>query len=64
MQETSDSIVWKFKLFITLRGKCPYSEFFWSVITRIWTEYGENIQFKCEKIRTGKTPNTNTFYAV
>ena len=25
----------------TLREKCPYSEFFWSVISRIWTEYGE-----------------------
>ena len=25
----------------TLREKCPYSEFFWSVFSRIWTEYGE-----------------------
>ena len=28
---------------------CPYLEFFWS---------------ECEKMRTRKTPNTNTFYAV
>ena len=25
----------------TVREKCPYSEFFWSVFSRIWTEYGE-----------------------
>ena len=25
----------------TLREKCPYSEFFWSVFSGIWTEYGE-----------------------
>ena len=24
-----------------LREKCPYSELFWSVFSRIWTEYGE-----------------------
>ena len=25
----------------TLREKCSYSEFFWSVFSRIWFEYGE-----------------------
>ena len=25
---------------MTLRKKCPYSEFFWSVFSRIWTECG------------------------
>ena len=30
------------------REKCPYSEFFWS---------------KCGKVRTRKTPNTDTFHA-
>ena len=24
-----------------LREKCPYLEFFWSVFSRVWTEYGE-----------------------
>ena len=43
-------------LFLSLREKCPLSEFFWSVFSRIWTEY--------EKIQTKKTPNTGTFYAV
>ena len=26
---------------LTLREKSPYSELFWSVFSRIWTEYGE-----------------------
>ena len=26
---------------ITLRRKCPYSELFWLVFSRIWTEYRE-----------------------
>ena len=49
-----------------LHKKCPYSEFFWSVFFRLRTEYGEirNIQSKCGKIRTRKTTNTDTFYAV
>ena len=40
----------------TLREKHPYSEFFWSVFSRIRTEYGEirSIQSKCGKIRTRK----------
>ena len=25
-----------------LREKCPYSELFWSVFSRIWTEYGKS----------------------
>ena len=37
---------------ITLRKKCPYLEFFWSVFSHIWTEYGEilRIQSKYGKI--------------
>ena len=27
------------KVSITLREKCPYSKFFWSVFSGIWTEY-------------------------
>ena len=57
----------KFQL---LRGKCPYSEFFWSVFSRIWTEYGDMLavslltQSECGKIRARKIPNTDTFYAL
>ena len=52
-----------------LHEKFPYSGFFWSVHSRILTEYLSNtvslrIQFECGKIRTGKTPNTDTFLAV
>ena len=49
---------------------CPYSEFFWFVFSRIRTEHGDlrkksfRIQSKCGKIRTRKTPNTDTFCAV
>ena len=45
-----------------LRKKCPYSELFWPVFSRIWTEY--HIQSECGKIRTRITPNTDTFHTV
>ena len=49
--------------------KCRHSEFFWSVFSRIRTEYGEisvshRIQSECGKIRTRKTLNTDTFHEV
>ena len=43
----------------TLREKCPYSDFFCSVFSHIRT-----IRSEFEKVRTRKTPNTDTFYAV
>ena len=55
---------------VTLRKKCPHSEFFWSVF---FPTFGLNterfrvslsIQPECGKIRTRKTPNTDIFYAV
>ena len=53
----------------TLCEKYPYSEFYWSVFFRIQTEYVDIgvfllIQSECGKIRTRKTPNTDTFHAV
>ena len=39
-----------------LRKKCPYSELFWSVFSRIQPE--------CRKIWTRITPNTDTFHTV
>ena len=39
-----------------LLEKRPYSEFFWSLFSHIWAEYG--------KIPTRKTPNTGTFHVV
>ena len=32
----------------TLREKCPYSKFFWSVFSRIWTEYGEILPYSVQ----------------
>ena len=51
---------------LPLREEGPYSEFFWSVFSRIRTEYGGilRIQSECGKIRTRKTPNTDTFHVV
>ena len=59
----------------TLGKKSPYSEFFWSAFSRIRTEYlsvkseylyevSFRIQFEHGKMRTRKTPNTDTFHAV
>ena len=39
--ETNEKTVLRAYLSITLRGKCPYLEFFWSVFSRIRIEYGE-----------------------
>ena len=44
-----------------LREKCPYSEIFWSVFSRIRTEYGE---MRSRKTQSRKTPNRDTFDAV
>ena len=34
-------IIYKYNLVISLPKSCPYSELFWSVFSRIQTEYGE-----------------------
>ena len=49
-----------------LREKCPYSEFFCSVFSHIWTKYGDirSIDSKSGKIWTRKAPNTDNFYVV
>ena len=39
-----------------MREKCPYSELFWSIFSRIRTEYGKTL--------TIITQNVDTFYAV
>ena len=49
-----------------LGKKCPFSEFFWSLFSRILTKYGEirSIQSKSGKIYTRKAPNTENFCVV
>ena len=53
----------------SLRKKCVYSEFYWSVFFRIRTEYGETRNISPYSVRmrgniARKTPNTDTFQAV
>ena len=52
-----------------LREKCPYSKFFWSVLSRIRTEYGEILHISLYSVRmrenrSRKTPNPDTLHAV
>ena len=49
----------------SLRKKCPYADLFWSVFSRIWTQYGDIRKIsKCGKIRTNVTTNKDTFHTV
>ena len=51
-----------------LNKNCSYLEFFWSVFSRVRTEYEEirisSYLSECGKIRTRKTLNKDTFHAV
>ena len=55
---------------LSLREKCPYSDFFWSRLSHIRTEYGEIRSISMHSVRTPentsqiKIPNTDTFHAV
>ena len=45
---------WEYGIFFlkdALREKCPYSEFFWSVFSRIRTEYGEILRISPYSVR-------------
>ena len=53
----------------TLRKKCPYSELFWSVFSRIRTEYGEILCSSPYSVRMRENMDqnnseTDNFYAV
>ena len=51
--------------YFPLREMCLCSEFLWSEVSRICTEYGEILHIsQCGKIRTRKTPNTDFFHPV
>ena len=43
-----------------VKGVRPYSQLFWSVLFRIRHSANLRIQSECWKVRTRKTPNTNT----
>ena len=44
-------------LYTTLREKCPYSEFFWLVFSRIWNEYGHILRISPYSARTRENTN-------
>ena len=47
---------------VTLHEKCPNEEFFWSIFSYIWTEYGDLLQKFPYSVRLQE--NTDAFYAV
>ena len=48
---------------IPLREKCPYSEFSWSVLSRIWNEYGEILRISPYSVQMWKnTDQKNSEY--
>ena len=42
-----------------MRKKCPYSELFWSVFSRIRTEYGEMRSTSPYSVRMGENTDEN-----
>ena len=42
-----------------LHKKCPYSELFWSVLSGIWTEYGEILRISLDAVRMLKNTDQN-----
>ena len=48
---SSENEFWKYCPQLTLRDKCLYLEFFWSVFSSIWTEYGEILRISMYSVR-------------
>ena len=44
---------------LALREKCPYSEIFWSIFSRIWTEYGEGEMLRISQYSVRMRENTD-----
>ena len=59
-----DHIIAEIRLGLTVRDKCLYLEFFWSVFSRKRYSISLLIQSEGGKILTRKTPNTDFFYIV
>ena len=47
------------KSIMSLRKICPYSELFWSVFSRIWTEYGEILRISPYSVRMRENADYN-----
>ena len=51
---------WKeFSMMMTLRKKCSYSELFWSVLSRMWTEYREILRISQYSVRMWENMDQN-----
>ena len=46
---------------VSLRKKCPYSEFFWSPFSRILTEYGEILRISPYSVQMRENTDQNNF---
>ena len=44
-----------------MRKKCPYSELFWSVVSRIWTEYEEILRISPYSVRMRENKDLNNW---
>ena len=44
---------------VSLRKKCPYSELFWSLFSRIRTEHGEILRISPYSMRTWENTDQN-----
>ena len=47
-------------MLLPLREKCPYSELFWSLFSRIWTEYEEILCISSYSVRMRENANQNS----
>ena len=56
---SSSSRVCKNCLTLALRKKCPYSELFWSVFSRIRTEYGEILRISPYSVQMRENTDQN-----
>ena len=45
----------------SLRKKCPYSELFWSVFSRIRTEFGEILRISPYSVQMRENADQNNF---
>ena len=44
---------------MSLREKCLFLEFFWSVFSRIWSEYGEILRISPHSVRMRENTDQN-----
>ena len=47
--------------YLILRERCPYLEFFWSVFSHIWTEYGDILRISPYSIRIRENKDHQNF---